>query len=143
MIIRPRFRHIILITFKFEAAVKLYKRVCHLCLHFFPSFPQLFIHFSFLLPPLSVFFSFSPPPPASKGDSCLSLINAWHLAQRGEGRDAGEERGGTRGGEGGLGAAHRSRRREVKKAAGIKEQGFFGSGHCARRGEGGERDDEV
>ena len=44
-----------------------------------------------------------------------------------------------------MGAAHRSRRREVKKAAGIKEQGFFGSGHRARRGEGGrgEREDEV
>lgn len=42
-----------------------------------------------------------------------------------------------------MGAAHRLRRREVKKAAGIKEQGvfFFGSGHHRRRGrEGGRRE---
>lgn len=80
-------------TFKCEAAVKLYKRVCCLCLHFSPLF-----HSCSSIPPFfclrSLYFSSSPPP--SKGDSCLSLINAWHLAQRVEGRDAGEERGGTR-----------------------------------------------
>lgn len=39
-----------------------------------------------------------------------------------------------------MGAAHRSRRREVKKAAGLKEQGFFGSGHCRRRRVGGAKE---
>lgn len=39
-------------------------------------------------------------------------------------------------GGGWMGAAHRSRRREVKKAAAvIKKQGIFGSGH-RRGGEG-------
>lgn len=44
-----------------------------------------------------------------------------------------------------MGAAHRSRRREVKKAAGIKEQGFLAAVTAEiREGEGGEeRVDEV
>lgn len=41
-----------------------------------------------------------------------------------------------------MGAAHRSRQREVKKAAGIKEQGFFGSSHRRRRGRVGGREGE-
>lgn len=56
------------------------------------------------------------PTPASYRDSCLSLINAWHLVQRERG-DMGGRGGGVWGG--GVvfrvGAAHRSRRREAKK----------------------------
>lgn len=48
----------------------------------------------------------------------------------------GEEQGRRmRGGGRWMGAAHRSRRREVKKAAGIKEQGFLAA--ATVEGEGG------
>lgn len=46
-----------------------------------------------------------------------------------------------------MGAAHRSRQREVKKAAGIKEQGFLAAATVEEEGgwEGGreKREDEV
>lgn len=95
----------------------------------FPFSPStILLPFFFSLPLLSVFSS-TPP---SKGHSCLSLINAWHLVRQ-EKRETGV-RGGTRRG-GRMGAAHQSRRREVKKQQRLKSR-VFGSGQCKRGEEG-------
>lgn len=85
------------------------------------SFPSFLLFSTILLPfffssasALSVFSS-SPP---SKGDSCLSLINAWHLARRemgerewGEGRNQ-REVGGGGGGSDGCGTSVETARSE-------------------------------
>lgn len=42
-----------------------------------------------------------------------------------------------------MGAAHWSRRREVKKAAGIKEQGFWAAATVEEEGGREKREDEV
>lgn len=76
--------------------------------------------------------SLLPPPPPSNGDSCLSLINAWHLARR--------ERGDVGGGGSGRGT---SVREAEEKAAGIEETGGFWQRPPLKKRDGREGEDEV
>lgn len=73
------------------------------------------------------------PTPASYRDSCLSLINAWHLVQR-EGVGGGLQSG--------CGTSVETARSK-KKAAWIQEMGGFWQRSAPTRREGWEFEDEV
>lgn len=81
------------------------------------------------------------PTPASYRDSCLSLINAWHLVQR--------ERGDMGGRGVGVGSSEwvrhigRDGEKQKKKAAWIQEMGGFWQRSPPTRREGWELEDEV
>lgn len=79
-------------------------------------------------PPLTA--ASTPPPPPSNGDSCLSLINAWHLVQR----ESGDMGGGCL--WSGCGTLVETVEERKKRQPGLKKWEVFGRGHHRRRGRG-------
>lgn len=100
--------------------------ICPLCLPF---------------PPLAA--ASTPPPPPSYGDSCLSLINAWHLARR-EREDVCVCGGG--GGESlpsGCGPLVETVKKQKKRQPGLKKWEVFWQRPPPKKKEEREGEDEV